>query len=100
MVDASCRDYEAGATVDVDVQSKAIGKGEGITVPLLLLYSQGYLQKRAKHPMQEVWGPPYSVEDVQITAHPIGDGIGHFLPEEAPDLTADALLKWLPTLRD
>lgn len=99
VIEASCRDYEAGATSDVDAESAAVEQGRSIDVPLLLIYSQGFLPKRAVKPVPEVWGPPWSKSQDLVTDYPIGDGIGHFVPEEAPELSAEALLKWLPTLQ-
>ncbi|CAO2655313.1 Nn.00g103770.m01.CDS01 [Neocucurbitaria sp. VM-36] len=99
VIEASCRDYEAGATSDLDFETKAIENGQHIVVPLLLVYSAGFLPKRAKKPIVEVWSQPWSAGPQIITSHPIDDGIGHFIPEEAPELTAEALLKWLPSLR-
>jgi pimeloyl-ACP methyl ester carboxylesterase len=98
VIEASCRDYEAGATVDLNIETKAISEGQQIVVPLLLVYSQDFLPKRAKKPIPEVWGPPWSQDPSLVTSNPIGNGIGHFVAEEAPELTVQALLKWLPSL--
>ncbi|KAF1847088.1 alpha/beta-hydrolase [Cucurbitaria berberidis CBS 394.84] len=98
VIEASCRDYEAGATTDLDFERKAIETNQRIVVPLLLVYSQGFLPKRARKPITEVWSQPWSDGPSLITACPLGNGIGHFIPEEAPELTAEALLKWLPLL--
>ena len=99
VIEASCRDYEAGAMADLDAQTRAIDQNQSITAPLLIIYSDGFLPKRARKPIAEVWGPPFSEDQSLVTSRPIGDGIGHFLPEEAPELTAEALLDWLPSLR-
>jgi pimeloyl-ACP methyl ester carboxylesterase len=98
VIEASCRDYEAGATTDVDIEESAIREEKRIVVPLLLVYSQGFLPKRAKKPIAEVWSRPLSEGPELITSCPIGGGVGHFIPEEAPEETAEALLKWLGTL--
>lgn len=99
VIEASCRDYEAGATTDLDIETKAIENDQRIVAPLLLVYSQDFLPKRAKKPILEVWGQPWSDGPGLITSNPIGNGIGHFIPEEAPELSVEALLKWLPSLR-
>jgi pimeloyl-ACP methyl ester carboxylesterase len=98
VVEATCRDYEAGATTDLDREEAAIQDQKRIVVPLLLVYSQSFLPKRAKKPVPDVWSLPWSDGPDLITSCPIGDGIGHFVPEEAPEETAEALLKWLPSL--
>lgn len=97
IIEASCRDYEAGAFADVDAETEAINSKRLISVPLLLIYSQAFLPKRAKVPIAEVWGLPWSGPGL-ITDNPIGNGIGHFVAEEEPQATADALLKWLSKL--
>ena len=39
-------------------------------------------------------GDPINVPSLLVpVAHDIVDGLGHFLPEEAPDLVADAILE-------
>lgn len=98
VIEATTRDYEAGATVDVEFESKAIADGRRIQVPLLLVYSAGFLPKRATKPILEVWSQPWSEGPHLITECPIGGGVGHFVPEEAPEETADALRRWLETL--
>lgn len=98
VIEATTRDYEAGATVDVEFEEKAIGEGRAITVPLLLVYSAAFLPRRASKPIREVWGRPWSEEECVITEAPIGDGVGHFVPEEAPEETTEALIKWFRTL--
>ena len=99
VIEASCRDYEAGATTDLEFEAKAIENDQHIVAPLLLVYSAEFLPKRAKKPILEVWSQPWSAGPHIITSNPIGGGIGHFIPEEAPELTAEALIKWLPSLR-
>lgn len=99
VVEATCRDYEAGATVDVETQTQANESGKAITVPLLLIYSGGFLKNRARKPIEEVWGPPWTADVKLITSVPIGDGVGHFVAEEAPEETAEALRNWLSSLK-
>ena len=98
VVEATTRDYEAGATTDVEFERKAIEEGKRISVPLLLVYSAGFLPKRSKKPILEVWSEPWSKGGHLLTEYPIGNGVGHFVPEEAPEETAKALGKWLQTL--
>lgn len=100
VIDASCRDYEAGAGIDLEAETKAVRNHEGIVVPLLLIHSQDYLPKRLKAPIPSVWAQPWTSDPNLITARPIGNGIGHFVAEEAPEQTAEALLNWLPSLQD
>lgn len=98
VITATTMDYEAGATSDLIFEKQAIDEGRRISVPLLLVYSAGFLPKRATKPILEVWSQPWSEKAHLITECPIGDDIGHFVPEEAPEATADALQRWLMTL--
>lgn len=98
VIEASCRDYEAGATTDLEFEAKAIENDQHIVAPFLLVYSAEFLPERAKKPIIEAWSQPWSAGPHIITSNPIGDGIGHFIPEEAPELAAETLLKWLPSL--
>jgi pimeloyl-ACP methyl ester carboxylesterase len=99
VIEASCRDYEAGGTTDLIFEEAAIRDQKRIVVPLLLVYSQAFLPKRAKKPIVEVWSQPWSDGSGLITCCPISGGVGHFVPEEAPEETAEALVKWLASLR-
>ncbi|KAL1607269.1 hypothetical protein SLS59_002232 [Nothophoma quercina] len=98
VIEATTFDYEAGATKDVVFEREAIGQGRKIEVPLLLVYSAGFLSKRAKKSILEVWSEPWSAWSNSITECPIGGGVGHFVPEEAPEETAEALRNWLKAL--
>jgi len=98
IIEASCLDYEAGSKTDLDFQTKAIENHQGIVVPLLLIYSKDYLPRRAKKSIEEVWSQPWTKNSNLITSNSIGNGIGHFLPEEAPELTSKALINWLSSL--
>jgi pimeloyl-ACP methyl ester carboxylesterase len=98
VIEATTMDYEAGATTDLVFEKQAIEEGRRISVPLLLVYSAGFLPKRATKPILEVWSQPWSEGAHSITECPIGDDIGHFVPEEAPEATADAIQGWLQTL--
>jgi pimeloyl-ACP methyl ester carboxylesterase len=95
VVEASCLDYEAGATTDVDAEMNYGRNGQSIIVPLLLIYSAGFLMKRANKPIPNVWGMPWCNDPRLISDYPIGNGVGHFIPEEAPELVAKALLDWI-----
>lgn len=98
VVEATTMDYEAGANADVEFERKAIEEGRTIKVPLLLVYSGGFLPTRAKKPILEVWSQPWSAGPHLITERSIGDGVGHFVSEEAPGETARAIEEWLRIL--
>ncbi len=83
-IHASCEDYRAGATVDLD-HHRADG-ARRIACPLLVLWGERGLMHRC-FDVLAIWraharGP--------VRGHPLP--CGHFLPEEAPEETARALL--------
>ncbi len=83
-IHATCEDYRAGATVDCEFDATDRKAGRKITCPMLALWGDaGKPHKRTS--VLEIWRD--WATDVQ------GQGIdcGHFLPEEAPAETLDAL---------
>lgn len=79
---ATCADYLAGATTDLE--QDAVDAGQRLPMPLLVLWGGG--GNRAGHDLVGIW-QAYA-EDVQ--GRPLD--CGHFLPEERPQETADAIL--------
>ncbi|KAL5420384.1 hypothetical protein PMIN04_006556 [Paraphaeosphaeria minitans] len=92
-LDASNKDYEAGATVDVEVEKRWREEGKKIMVKTLLVNSESYIGKRYDFP--EVWK---GWVEGAAQFHALGGGVGHFGAEEAPKETAEALGKWLKGL--
>jgi pimeloyl-ACP methyl ester carboxylesterase len=92
-LDASNKDYEAGATVDVEAEKGWREEGKKIGAKTLVVYSESYIGKRYDFPA--VW-KEWVEGDLQF--HALGGGIGHFGAEEAPKETAGALKKWLKEL--
>lgn len=85
---ASCEDYRAGASIDLEHDRASRDADARITAPLLALYgARGFV------------GSHYDVEAVwrsyagDVTVH--GADSGHFVPEEAPDETVEQLLAHL-----
>lgn len=89
-VEGSCGDYHAGATSDVDEQTKDQEAGRKVPVPLLVLYSASNLG--SVHDVLGVWK---RWSDNEVEAIGVGDGIGHFLPEEAPEEVAKLISQWI-----
>jgi haloacetate dehalogenase len=84
-VHATCEDYRAGATIDRALDDADRAAGRRIAAPLLALWGAKGIPAQGESPL-DVWRRWAS--DVS------GKGIacGHFLPEEAPEATAEALL--------
>ncbi len=86
-IHASCEDYRAGATIDAALDEADRGH-DRIRCPMLALWGEGR-KNRHRYNALETWA--HWASDVR------GHGLpcGHFLPEEAPDETAKALISFL-----
>lgn len=87
-VHASCEDYRAGATCDVDFDEADRAAGRKIACPTLALWGQKREYAFFTNPL-ETWR--------QWCTDVVGEGIvsGHFLPEEKPNETLARLIPFL-----
>jgi len=85
-IHATCEDYRAGATIDL--QHSAEDGSKKVTCPLLVLWGERGVVGRLYDPMK-IWRE--HATDVSGKALPAG----HFLPEEVPDQTLAELLAFL-----
>jgi len=84
-IHASCEDYRAAASIDLDHARADIAAGRKIQCPLLSLWgSKGFAAK--SYDMLATWKV---VSDSPVSGQ--GFECGHFLPEEKPDETTAAL---------
>ena len=86
VIHASCEDYRAAATIDIE--HDADNNGQKIDNPLLILWGQGGFVGKA-YDVLETWREVA----VNVSGHAVSGG--HFLPEEAPDETLKSLLDFL-----
>ena len=87
-IHASCEDYRASATIDIEHDQFDLDKGNKIQCPLLCLWgTKGFVGRKYK--VIEEW----SKWADQVEGYGINSG--HYLPEEAPEETLNALLKFL-----
>jgi haloacetate dehalogenase len=86
-IHAICEDYRAGATYDRDLDGRDKAEGRRIRCPVLVLWSA--LEDLDPLEPMSIWRD--WADDVR------GEGFdcGHFLPEERPDRTYDALAAFL-----
>ena len=84
VVEASCEDYRAGATVDVEHDRADRVALKKISCPVLLLYSKRYLTVKDSSPL-EVW------QSWATDVRDVGLDCGHFVAEEEPEATALAM---------
>ena len=89
-IHASCEDYRASAYIDLEHDQYDINKGNKIKCPILCIWGQkGYVGSKYNVINEwKKWG-----DDVNGYALPCG----HYLPEEAPKETLEALLDFFYT---
>lgn len=82
---AMCQDYRAGATLDYEHDKTDLDMGKKITCPMLALWGEGGMKSKSTSPI-ETWQT--------LAENVTGQGIqsGHFLAEENPQETIEALL--------
>jgi haloacetate dehalogenase len=80
----SCADYRSAAGIDLEHDEESFAAGQKIECPVLALWGEHSFVGRGYEPLS-VW--QQYAPDVRGNALPVG----HFLPEEAPDLVTAAL---------
>ena len=81
---ATCEDYRAGASIDCELDAQDRQRGHHIACPVLALWGdRGRAHKRQA--VLEIW----RMWATEVSGH--GLNCGHFLPEEAPEETFEAL---------
>ena len=85
-IHAQCEDYRAGATIDLEHAGE--DGTRKVTCPLLVLWGERGTVGRL-YDVMTIWRG----HATNVTGRPLP--AGHFVPEEAPDLTLSALLSFL-----
>jgi haloacetate dehalogenase len=87
-IHATCEDYRAGRTYDWRADAADREAGKKIACPLLVLWGAAGLAGKTETPL-DVWREwARNADGAEIDA-------GHFLPEENPEATLDALMPFL-----
>lgn len=86
-IHAACEDYRAGAYADFEQDKADLDAGRKITVPMLALWGGAGIAASGATPLDTWLNWATDVRGGPIDA-------GHFLAEENPQATADALLKF------
>jgi len=84
MIHASCEDYRAAASIDLEHDRADRAEGRRVRAPVLALWGANGVIERCFKPLDE-WRRV--ADDVRGSALPAG----HYLPEEVPDLVAGEL---------
>lgn len=84
---ASCEDYRAGATTDLQFDEADVSAGNKIRCPMLALWGASGIPSKGTNPL-DIW----KKWAVNVDGAPIESG--HFLPEENPEATAKAMLSF------
>ncbi|KAF2093653.1 alpha/beta-hydrolase [Rhizodiscina lignyota] len=96
VVQASCADYEAASNVDIEMQDADQAAGKKIEVPFMVLHGSQYIAKTFD--VKKVWGE-WIMDEKSLSVHCAAEGIGHFVPEEAPEETVQVIGDWLKALK-
>ncbi|MBL8659102.1 MAG: alpha/beta hydrolase [Rhodospirillales bacterium] len=84
VIEATCEDYRAGATVDLDHDRADRAAGRRIASPTLLIWGRDYLTAKGTTPLA-IW------RDYADDVREVVFDCGHFVAEEEPDACAGAL---------
>jgi haloacetate dehalogenase len=84
-IHASCEDYRAAATIDLNDDDASAARGEKVTAPLLALWGEHGFVGRHYRDVLAIW-QQYAVK---VDGCPLP--CGHYLPEEVPAETTTAL---------
>jgi haloacetate dehalogenase len=88
-IHAACEDYRAAATIDLAHDAESDAGGIKLTMPLLALWSARGTVGR----LFDVLATWREKSNAPVSGHALD--CGHFLPEEAPEATLEALLGFL-----
>ncbi|KAI1178884.1 Alpha/Beta hydrolase protein [Nemania sp. FL0916] len=95
VVRGAVADYSAGAAEDWDAQREDLEKGRKIHVPVTVLHCEGLESMHGD--VEAVW-KQWAGEGARLEVHKVGGGVGHYLPEEAPEETNRYILDFLKGL--
>ncbi|KAK3109574.1 hypothetical protein LTR53_017028, partial [Teratosphaeriaceae sp. CCFEE 6253] len=91
-IKGSCADYAAGAFEDVEAQKADQAEGSKVGLPLMVVYSASNLGKM--HDVDSIW-PNWTDGKAELKCVGVGDGYGHYLPEECPEVVTDLIEEWV-----
>lgn len=95
VIRCSCEDYAAGSTVDVMEQIADQAAGRKLDVPTLVMFSAAGIGGRMD--VAGIW-KDWVAPGVELETVAVGEGYGHFLPEEACDVVIKHLAKFISSV--
>jgi pimeloyl-ACP methyl ester carboxylesterase len=91
-VRGACADYAAASEIDVEEQESDQKEGRKVGKPVCVVFSRGNLGRM--HDVEGVWKEWISV-GTKVRFEGVGEGYGHYLPEEAPELVGRVVGEWI-----
>jgi pimeloyl-ACP methyl ester carboxylesterase len=88
----TCLDYEAGAKMECDEQEEDQAAGRKVGTPLLVMFSKARLGARTD--VEQKWRD-WVGQGVEYEGVGVGEGYGHYLPEEAHDIVVPKIEEYL-----
>jgi len=87
VIRATCDDYRASFNEEIKEHEDDQKEGRKMDSDVLVLYSSKFLASRGKIEVWENW-----MGRGKLETKGFGDGVGHFIAEEAPEKTAEAVV--------
>ncbi|KAI0452063.1 Alpha/Beta hydrolase protein [Xylaria acuta] len=82
VIRGAAADYSSGVAEDWDAQQEDIKEGRKIQVPVVVLYCEGL--GKIHDDVEAIW-KKWTSPDVKLRVFAVQGGVGHYLPEEAPE---------------
>ncbi|KAI0542642.1 Alpha/Beta hydrolase protein [Xylaria digitata] len=95
VIRGAAADYSAGAAEDWDAQQEDIKEGRKMQVPVVVLYCEGLGKMNGD--VEAIW-KQWTNPSVKLSVHALQGGVGHYLPEEAPEETNKHIVGFLKGL--
>ncbi|KAK5627061.1 hypothetical protein RRF57_002776 [Xylaria bambusicola] len=95
VIRGAAADYGAGAAEDWDAQQDDIKNEQKIQVPTVVLYCEGLGTMHGD--VETVW-KQWVNPSAKLAVYALRGGVGHYLPEEAPDETNKHIMEFLQGL--
>jgi pimeloyl-ACP methyl ester carboxylesterase len=95
-IKGACEDYVDGATGEVKMQSEDQKAGRKIETATLVLWSLAGIGRWGD--VGRIWEKEWIKEGIKVEGFGVGEGVGHYLAEEAPEVVGVKVAEWLGSL--